>query len=176
MRYPGISKHRRLRVALLAAALSSVAAVVAAEDLYVQPARLDVREGPGLLFEPVDSVTKSEKVTVLERTEDGWVKIQTRSGKQGYVFQKQLADKPPAAPGPLAGLSVTSDAEASQMGHGAAAKGLEPEAENYARSKSYNKASLDRVIAMNKAVKGKEWMQFCQDGKVGPGKPKAKAP
>jgi len=172
MNYLRNLRTKRLRVALLAAALSSLTAAVVAEDLYVQPARLDVREGPGLLFDPVDSVSKSAKVTVLERTDDGWIKIQTPSGKQGYVFQKELDKKPPPAPGPLAGLSVTSDAEASQMGTGAAAKGLEPEAENYARSKSYNKASLDQVIALNKSVKGKEWMQFCQDGQIGPAKPK----
>jgi uncharacterized protein YgiM (DUF1202 family) len=167
-----IPTTKRVRIALLAAALSSIGAVVVAEDLFVQPERLDVREGPGLLFDPVDSVTKSAKVTVLERTDDGWIKVQTPSGKQGYVFQKELANKPPAAPGPLAGLSVTSDAEASQMGTGAAAKGLEPEAEKYASGKNYSKASLDKVIALNKSVKGKEWMQFCQDGKVGPAKPK----
>ena len=169
-----ISASKRFRVALLTAALSAMGAVVIAEDLYVQPERLDVREGPGLLFDPVDSINKSAKVTVLERTDDGWVKIQTPSGKQGYVFQKELANKPPAAPGFLAGLNVTSDAEASQMGTGAAAKGLEPEAEKYAAGKNYSKVSLDKVIALNKTVKGKEWMQFCQDGKVGPGKPKAK--
>ena len=162
---------KRLRIAVLAAAMAS-AAVVVADDLYVQPERLDVREGPGLLFDPVDSVKKSDKVTVLEKTDDGWVKIQTPSGKTGYVYQKELADKPPAGPGPLAGLNVTSDSEASQMGTAAAAKGLEPEAENYAASKSYSKANLDRVIALNKTVKGKEWMQFCQDGQVGPAKPK----
>jgi uncharacterized protein YgiM (DUF1202 family) len=165
---------RRIRAVVLGAAIASGAALVLAEDLYVQPDRLDVREGPAVLFDPVDAVKKNDKVTVLERTDDGWIKIQTPSGKQGYVFQKELANKPPAAPGPLAGLSVTSDAEASQMGTGAAAKGLEPEAEQYAKSKNYSKVNLDKVIAMNKAVKGKDWMQFCQNGQVGPGKPKQK--
>jgi uncharacterized protein YgiM (DUF1202 family) len=167
-----IFANKRVRVALLAAAFSSIGAIVVAEDLYVQPEHLDVREGPGLLFDPVDSVSKSAKVTVLERTDDGWVKIHTANGKEGYVFQKELADKPPAGPGPLAGLNVTSDAEASQMGTGAAAKGLEPEAEKYASGKNYSKVSLDQVMALNKSVKGKEWMQFCQDGKIGPAKPK----
>jgi uncharacterized protein YgiM (DUF1202 family) len=165
-----IPRMTRLRAALLTAILGSAAAFVAAEDLYVQPDRVDVREGPGLLFDPVDSVAKNAKVTVLERTDDGWVKVQTPTGKQGYIFQKELANKPPAAPGPLAGLNFTSNAEASQMSTGAASKGLEPEAEGYAHDKNYSKANLDKVIALNKTVKGKEWLQFCNDGKVGPGK------
>ncbi|HSU66690.1 MAG TPA: SH3 domain-containing protein [Tepidisphaeraceae bacterium] len=172
MKNPRKSARKRVCAALLSAVVCSTAAVVVAEDLYVQPNRLDVREGPGLLFDPVDSVTKSTKVTVLERTDDGWIKIHTPAGKEGYVFQKELAAKPPAAPGPFAGLNVTSDAEASQMGTAAASKGLEPEAETYAKNKSYSKVNLDKVIAMNKAVKGKEWMQFCKDGQVGPSKPK----
>lgn len=165
---------QRVRTALLSAVVGSAAAVALAEDLYVQPERLDVREGPGLLFDPVDTIQKNAKVTVLERTDDGWIKIQTPGGKQGYVFQKELASKPPPAPGPLAGLSVTSDAEASQMGTGAASKGLEPEAETYAKNKSYSKVNLDKVIAMNKAVKGKQWMEFCKAGGVGPAKPSQK--
>lgn len=161
---------KRCRIALLAAAIGSSAALALAGDLYVQPQKLDVREGPGLLFDPVDSVNKNDKLTEIERTDDGWIKVQTPGGKQGYVFKQSVADKPAAKPGPLSGLMVTSDAEASQMSTGAAAKGLEPEAEKYAANKNYSKASLDKVIAMNKAVKGKQWMQFCQDGKVGPSK------
>ena len=162
----------RVRAAVLAAVVCSGSAMVVAEDLFVQPERVDVREGPGLLFDPVDSVGKNAKVTVLERTDDGWIKVQTPAGKQGYIFQKELSDKPPAAPGPLAGLNLTSDAEASQMSTGAASKGLEPEAEGYAANKNYSKVNLDKVVAMNKTVKGREWLQFCKDGKVGPGKPR----
>lgn len=170
VRYRGM---KRLRTALLAAAIGSSAALVFAGDLYVQPDKLDVREGPGLLFDPVDTVAKNAKLTEIERTDDGWIKVQTPTGKTGYVFKQSVGDKPAPGPGLFSGLAVTSDAEASQMSTGAAAKGLEPEAEKYAANKNYSKGPLDKVIAMNRAVKGKQWLQFCQDGKVGPAKPKA---
>lgn len=167
-----ISGKWRLRAAVLAAAVVASGAVLAiAEDLYVQPDHADVREGPGRLFDVTTTVNKSNKVSVLERTDDGWIKVQTPDGKQGYIFQKQLAATPPAGPGPFA-FNVTSDAEASNMGTAAAGKGLEPDAESYARNKNYSKANLDAVIAMNKSVKGKDWMKFCEFGKVGPAKPK----
>ena len=165
---------RRLRIALLAAAVGSTGAIVFAGDLFVQPERLDVREGPGTLFDPVESVKKNDKLAEIERTDDGWIKVKTPSGKEGYVFKGSVADKPPAGPGLFSGLAMTSDAEATQMSTGAAGKGLEPEAEKYAANKNYSKASLDAVVALNKSVKGKEWLQFCQDGKVGPAKPKKK--
>jgi uncharacterized protein YgiM (DUF1202 family) len=160
-------------MALISAAVISTAGVLLAGDLFVQPDKLDVREGPGLLFDPVESVAKNVKLQELERTDDGWIKVQTPSGKQGYVFKGSVSDKQAAGPGLFSGMQVTSDAEAAQMSTGAASKGLEPEADKYAASKNYNKAGLDSVIAMNKAVKGKQWVQFCQDGKVGPSKPKA---
>jgi uncharacterized protein YgiM (DUF1202 family) len=163
---------RGVRAAVLAAVvMGSAAALAVAEDLFVQPEHADLREGPGRLFDVTATINKNNKVTVLERTDDGWLKVQAPDGKQGYMFQKELGSKPASAPGPLA-FNVTSDAEASQMGTAAAGKGLEPEAESYAKNKNYSKVNLDKVIAMNKAVKGKQWMQFCQDGKVGPAKPK----
>jgi uncharacterized protein YgiM (DUF1202 family) len=149
-------------------------ATVFAADVYVQPEKLDVREGPGLLFDPVDSVTRNTKLSVLEKTDDGWIKVQTPAGKQGYVFSNSVADKQisTGASDFLSGLVGTSDADASKIGTAAAAKGLEPESTTYAKNKNYSTASLDQVTALNKSVKGKEWMQFCQDGKVGPAKPK----
>ena len=171
MKRSGLSKKSRLSVAVLGAVLAASAGLVIAEDLYVQPEHAEMREGPGRLFDVTGTINKNSKVTVLEKTDDGWYKVQTPDGKQGYLFQKQLAAKPAAAPGPF-DFNVTSDAEASNMGSAAAGKGLEPEAESYAKNKNYSKVNLDKVIAVNKAVKGKEWMQFCQAGKVGPAKSK----
>jgi uncharacterized protein YgiM (DUF1202 family) len=165
---------RRFKFVLLAAVMAAGGGLVFGGDLFVQPERLDVREGPGLLFDPVESVTKSAKLQELERTDDGWIKVQTPAGKQGYVFKGSVGDKPPSAPGPLSAMNMTSDAEAAQMSTGAAAKGLEPEAEKYARNKNYSKAALDSVVALNKSVKGSQWMQFCKDGQVGPAKPRSK--
>lgn len=162
----------RWRVAILSAVVISTGGMLLAGDLFVQPDKLDVREGPGLLFDPVESIAKNAKLKELERTDDGWIKVQTPSGKEGYVFKQSVSDKQAGGPGLFSAFQPTSDAEAAQMSTGAASKGLEPEADKYAASKSYSKVNLDAVIAMNKAVKGKQWVQFCQDGKIGPSKPK----
>ena len=90
------------------------------------------------------------------------------------MFKGSVGDKAPSGGNALTAMNMTSDAEAAQMSTGAAAKGLEPEAEKYARNKNYNKAALDSVVALNKSVKGSAWMQFCKDGQVGPAKPKSK--
>lgn len=163
-----VRSQRNARWGLLAGVIVWAAAVVVAEDLTMQRDQVDVRQGPGLLFDPVTTVGKNTRLQVLERTDDGWIKVQTPDGKQGYVFGESI--KPPESRGLFGG--ITSDAEASKMSTAAASKGLEPEAEHYARSKSYSKASLDQVIAVNKSVKGQQWMKFCQDGKVGPAKPR----
>ena len=163
---------RRRRLAMLSAAVISTAGVLFAGDLFVQPDKLDVREGPGLLFDPVESVAKNAKLQEIERTDDGWIKVTTPSGKQGYVFKASVSDKQAGGPGLLSAFNVNSNADASAMSTGAASKGLQPEAESYAVNKHYSKVNLDAVIAMNKGVKGKQWMQFCQDGQIGPAKPK----
>ena len=168
----GSNSKKRMKVLLAAAVLGVGSGLVFGGDLFVQPERLDVREGPGLLFDPVESVTKSAKLAELERTDDGWIKVRTPSGKEGYVFKGSVGDKPPSGGGNLTAMNMTSDAEAAQMSTGAAAKGLEPEAEKYAQNKNYSKAALDSVVKLNKGVKGSVWMQFCKDGQVGPGKKK----
>jgi uncharacterized protein YgiM (DUF1202 family) len=172
----GWSSRTRACAAVFAAVVGGAAGIVLADDLYVQPLKLDVREGPGLLFDPVDSVKKNDKLHVLEKTDDGWFKVQTPGGKQGYVFKESVKSQPAAAPGPLAGLNVTSNAEAAEMSQGAAGKGLEPETDNYARSKNYDRTALNRVIAMNApgSQKARDWMQFCKEGKVGPARPSQK--
>src|SRR6476646_7784703 len=111
----GSNWKKRMKVLLAAAVLGVGSGLVFGGDLFVQPERLDVREGPGLLFDPVESVTKSAKLAELERTDDGWIKIRTPSGKEGYVFKGSVGDKPPSAGGPLTAMNMTSDAEAAQM-------------------------------------------------------------
>src|SRR5665213_2007712 len=92
----------RWRLTTLSAVVISTAGMLFAGDLFVQPDKLDVREGPGLLFDPVESISKNAKLQELERTDDGWIKVQTPSGKQGYVFKGSVSDKQAAGPGPLA--------------------------------------------------------------------------
>jgi uncharacterized protein YgiM (DUF1202 family) len=60
------------------------------EVLYVQTYFLNVRSGPGMEYEVIDSIKKGEAVTVLEESL-GWVKM----GEKRYVGRKHLGAMKP---------------------------------------------------------------------------------
>lgn len=169
MKQTGKSRRRRLVVAM-AAAMLGAACLAAAADLFVQRDTLDLMDSPGALGNVTATVNQNTKLQELERTDDGWVKVQTPDGKQGYVLADAVGKSPAKA---LVAGNVGSNSGA-EMGTSLAARGLEPEAENYSRSKSYDKAALNKVIALNKTVNDGQYWQFGKDGKVGPGKPQQK--
>jgi uncharacterized protein YgiM (DUF1202 family) len=163
--------RRRMPAVVLGTVLSGGATVAIAEDLFVQLDQVQLTDGPGQLFDAVATVNRNDKLQVLERTEDGWIKVKTLSGKEGYVFNETVG-KQPASGG--TSVSVTSDAEARRLGAAAASKGIEPEAKQYASAKNYNPAALQRVIDLNARSneKARKWIAFCKDGNVGPSKPR----
>lgn len=160
-------RRRRFVVAITAAVLGA-ACLAAAADLFVQRDTLDLMDSPGALGNVVGTLGQNTKLQELQRTDDGWVKVQTPDGKQGYVLADAVARTQAKA---LVAGPVGSDSGA-QMGTSLAARGLEPEAENYSRSKNYDKAALNKVMALNKSVNDAQYWQFGHDGKVGPGKQK----
>lgn len=166
-----LRSRRRVPAVVLGAVLIGAPAAVMAEDLYVQLDEVQVTDGPGQLFDAVTTVNKNEKLQVLEKTDDGWFKVKTPSGKEGYVFQETVG-KQPAAGG--TSVNATSDAEARRLGAAAASKGIEPEAKQYASAKNYDPAALQRVVDLNARSneKARKWVAFCNDGKVGPSKPR----
>ena len=161
-------KTRRRRVLVAVAAVLGAAGLAVAGDLFVQPDTVDLMDSPGALGNVTVKLTQNTKVQELERTDDGWVKVQTPEGKQGYVLAENVANTQSKA---LNIGPVNSNAVA-QMNTAQAARGLEPEAEKYSQSKNLDKAPLNRVIALNSSVNDAQYWQFGHDGKVGPGKPK----
>lgn len=161
------SRRGRLAVACAAIVLGGAGLAIAA-DLFVQPDTVDLMDSPGALGNVTGTLNQNTQLQELGRTDDGWVKVQTPDGKQGYVLADALAGNKAK---PLVIGPVGSDSGA-QMGTSLAARGLEPEAEQYSRSKNYDKTALNRVIALNKSVNDAQYWKFGHDGKVGPGKPK----
>jgi uncharacterized protein YgiM (DUF1202 family) len=157
-------------VALAAAVFGIVGLAAAGGDLFVQPDTLDLMDSPGALGNVAATLNQNTKLQELERTDDGWVKVQTPDGKQGYV----LADNVANAKAKALVIGPVGSSSGAQMGTSLAARGLEPEAESYSRNKSYDKRALDNVIALNKKVNDAQYWKFGKDGKVGPGKPNQK--
>lgn len=146
--------------------ICGLTAGVVAEDLFVQLGQVQVKSGRGQLFPSVDTVKRNDKLQVLERAADGWIRVRTPSGKEGYVFQKTVGANPTAGQTSVG----VSDTEAQNLAAPAASKGLEPESKQYASTKNYNPAALNRVTALNEPSdeKANRWTAFCNDGKVGP--------
>lgn len=135
-----------------------------AEDVWVERHKLDIREGKGAAYGVVVTAGKGDKLTVVER--DGkWVKVQF-NGKEGYVFEESISAKAVGKPS-----NVFGDNSAAALSADAAAKGLQPEAEDYRKKHNYSTDAVDKMIAMRKAITGKEFEQFTVEGKVGPAKP-----
>lgn len=156
------------RIGLLAGALGASTAAVIAEDLYVRQDAVDVTEEPGALSDKVTTIPRNQKVQVLQRTDDGWAKIKTPDGKQGYVLADALAAKPDSGrsyevTGTASGTKVSANLDL-------AARGLEPEAQAYSRDKHYDAAPLLHLQELEGYSKknNDDWKQFCKDGHVGP--------
>src|SRR5947209_17880477 len=91
MRTTGNSRRRRVAVSL-AAAVFGMAALAAGGDLFVQPDTVDLMDSPGALGNVTTTLNQNTKLQELERTDDGWVKVQTPDGKQGYVLADNVSN------------------------------------------------------------------------------------
>ena len=58
----------------------------------------------------------------------------------------------------------------SDVGAAAAARGIRDDAAVYASSKGYNTAGLEQMVQNRERVAGQRWVEFTQQGKVGPAK------
>jgi len=153
---------RRLRIGVLVGVVGVGGAALAAESLFVQRDSADVMEGAGPLYDIVESVPKNTKLQVIERNDDGWDKVKTPSGKEGYVLAEALAAQQLG----LGNLNPNAQAKANLS---LASKGLEPEAEEYSRQKNYNTTSLNHLRDLDRrsSKNAREWEQFCKEGQVG---------
>src|SRR5579864_3585391 len=108
-----VLSKKRAKALVLAAVVGATAGVVAAEDLFVQPDKLEVRGGPAILFDPVDHVKKNDRLQSIERTDDGWIKVRTPTAKQGYVYEKSVGPKPASTDSSIAQVDFSGGADAS---------------------------------------------------------------
>lgn len=73
------------------------APTVAAKDFYVSDRmQITVRTGPTTDNRVIEMITSGDQVTILEETNDGWAKVRTATGKEGWVLRRFLVDEAPA--------------------------------------------------------------------------------
>ena len=123
------------------------------------------------MFPLVGIVKKGERLDVLEKQNDGWLRVQVNA-KDGYVWAKSL--EPPPNGGLLAGLDVSKlsgnrgDPNASSVTASAAAKGIDEGARFYASTNNYKMDGLIEMIDARDSVAGDPWFDFLREGNVGP--------
>lgn len=159
-----------MRRCVIAVGAMSIIGVALAEDVIVQVQTLVVRSGKGSMHPPVAEVKKDSTLSIIERQPDGWLKVAV-DGQEGYV--KESALKPREA-SMISGLSAGANAltgSTSDVGATAAGRGINDDAAIYAQSNGMNTAPLDQMIANRDRVAGQRWVQFTQQGQVGPAKP-----
>src|SRR4051812_13888051 len=172
---PTEPKRVRRRFLLLTGALCAMtvpAAVIEQREIQVEQVR--VTGGKGSMYPLVGVVKKGERLAVLEKQTDGWLRVQLND-QEGYCWAKSL--EPPPNGGLLAGLDASkltgnrSDPNASSVTASAAAKGLEKGlgegTRMYAQTNSLSIDGLTEMIEARDDVAGIRFQLFAREGHVG---------
>ena len=162
------------RAALAAAVLAAGATAVVADEVakvFVNVASVEVRTGKGPSSATVDLVRKGAPLQVLAR-EGKWLKVQTPTGKQGYVFEGSVTDTAGSGAGTNDAAKVLlGGPEASASSNAEAFKQLGPDAKKYAMTKGMKTADADKLLAQRDQDVSAQWEKFTKEGKVGPDQP-----
>ena len=90
--------NRSLRSVLIFVLLSAPVAAHSAPDLYVSDQlETTLRTGPGTSYKIVEMLTSGASVARFEEAE-GWTKVRTAGGKEGWVLTRHLTSEPPKGP------------------------------------------------------------------------------
>jgi hypothetical protein len=161
---------KRRNALVLGVAVFGIGLAAMAEQVVVEVQTLTVRSGKGSMYPPVAEVPNQTKLDVIERQPDGWLKVKAND-KEGFIKESALK---PRSPSMFGGASAGANAltgNTSDVGAAAAARGISDDAHTYAVSKGYKTDALNQMIASRNRVAGQRWIQFTQEGKVGPARP-----
>lgn len=159
-------KTRSMLTVAAAVLVLSAAGVAVAESIWVSAEQVDIRDGKTALDNLVETVKKGTELQVIGR-EGRYVKVKTPKGREGYVFANATSNQRVGGGGNIF-QAMGAGTDAGELGSGAAAKGLNPEANQYAAQKGIDRKGFDDLIAMRKAIKPAELKAFMAEGKVGP--------
>jgi uncharacterized protein YgiM (DUF1202 family) len=156
-------KHMSIGAAILAGVLGIAASVVLADSIWIKSEVVEIRAGKGAIYPVVATAKKGQELTIVDR-EGKWLKVTVPGAAgaaptEGYVYETAISPTKVSGGG---GLST-----GTQLNTAAAAKGLQPSAENYAAGKRLDSGPLNRLIAFRNGISPQEWEKFMADGKVG---------
>jgi hypothetical protein len=153
---------------LIASAVLGISASALAETVYVKLRSGTIRSGTDATLEPVADVKQGDKLDVIGR-EGSWIKVSV-GGKQGYIQQNAISDKPVGGKGGSLGQG-SANVTASAAGAGLAGRGLGDDAAKWSQGKNLNVAGLERMLAQNEVIRhqsGNVVGEFVKSGNVGP--------
>ncbi|HZL34833.1 MAG TPA: SH3 domain-containing protein [Tepidisphaeraceae bacterium] len=155
------SRPRRLRGAILVAVIAGLTAVGVAEQVIVNQ-DVNVKSDKNPFADPVETVGADTKLEVLGR-DSGWIRVRTPGGNVGFISEDDL-------PPNLNLASVQGNGQASTLSNDAAIRGLQDDAEKYAKGKNLSTAGVEQMIAWGKKVTDNDLIAFGKAGHVGPRK------
>lgn len=138
--------------------LATVAGAALADDVWVKRSA-DVRNDPSAAGDLVMPVTKGQRVHVLERN-DPWVRVEL-DGKSGWISADSVSSREVKPDTDFIGRG-----SGAEMSSGAAIKGLQPIAGDYARTHSLSKEGLNEMTAIKKSVTPKMLKDFVAEGSI----------
>jgi hypothetical protein len=155
---------RRRRGGLLllgAVALGSGLGAMAAA-LYVNVDRLDVVDKKRAVAKTVATVDRGTPLNVIAK-EGRWYKVEV-GGKEGYVAETVVSEKPQGKRGQSVALSAVKDGSIPALETAAAVKGVNPGAQQYASGKGYSVEGLRTLQARREAITPAEFDRFLAEG------------
>jgi uncharacterized protein YgiM (DUF1202 family) len=169
MRSSHALRHLAFLAFLAAIGLWLSAAVAAAESVYVQATKAQLRAGKTSLDKVTANVRYGDELEVLRR-DGNWLEAKTGAGERGWIFANKVSSaKPSGSDGDLAALGKSyRRKEASGVTASAGSRGLDKVSEGYARQAGITKDvqdSVDRMAAYR--ISDQEVEDFLKKGRLG---------
>ena len=150
------------RTMIAAGLVMALSATALAEDIWVKAETVEIREGKGAIFKVVGTAAKGTQLSVVAR-EGKWIKVKA-GASEGWVFEEAVSPAKVSGGGNIfSGMTNTAT-----VSSGAAAKGLEQNAEVYAKDRRMDAGPMNWLVAFSHSIPPAEWQRFTAQGKVGP--------
>jgi len=147
-------------IALLGALSIAYAGAAGAEEIWAVGAPLELRSGASLGHRVLASITPGERLDVLQKG-DGWVRVRTAAGKEGWVMEAHL--DPTAPPFERVGQLEAEGARlhAELAGLTAEREHLRTSAGELEGRDAERTAELDRLLRENARLSaGERWVEW----------------